>query len=225
MVNATPEGKHMEMDIFYQSLDFIKRMRPMVVLVSGGEPTEHPQICKIIREIKQLPFLIEVVLISNGHFLFNKELTEQVLNLGVPIQVTYDQRYYPVPIPLDKIKHPQIALETEIRHIYPLGRAVTNNIKPYNTIAPKCFNLRSIARNCFSFKDCVQTLESYSKFCTPSINIDGSISSGESNLCCRIGSVTSLDKELYDNLISMRCNRCGMEDKLDQLHRKAISLD
>jgi hypothetical protein len=227
MINASPEGKHMDMETFYKSIDFINRMEPFILIISGGEPTEHPEFFEIIKEARKCNSVLDVSVVSNGHFLFDDKLTERIARENIRVQITNDPRYYPVKIPEDKLKkYPEFIYETHIRHIYPLGRAVTNHIESYNTLAPKCFNLRSIARsgNCRSFKEVIKTLETLYKFCSPSINIDGSISAGESNLCHRIGTVEMYDAELFENLKTMKCNRCGMEDKLSPLHRSAIGI-
>lgn len=221
MINASPEGEHMSMDTFYKSLEFIERQDPLCLIISGGEPTEHPNVCEMVNAAKRSGRM-DVTLVSNGHFLFNQALTEKILELGVKVQITYDKRFYKVPLDVDSIKHPLLLVETHIRHIFPQGRAVTNNIKS-NSLAPKCFNLRSIARNnVSSLKEAIKLLEVYMKFCTPSINIDGGISAGESNACYRIGDITMNDELLYKNLVNMKCNKCNQENLLSDFHKKAI---
>lgn len=231
MVNASPNGKHMEIETFDQVLSFVKRTQPLVVMITGGEPTENPNFFEMIRRLKKVMALPQIVIASNGLFLWNHEMTERVLGLGISIQITNDKRYYPLRINEAALKHPLIFFEDHIRAIYPQGRAVVNGIKNEGipTKAPKCFNLRSIARNKSrangGLSDAVRLLQGMQKFCTPSINVDGTISAGESNLCAKIGHVKDSDHTLLQNLQNLKCNRCEQEDILtNPLCRNAIGI-
>lgn len=42
MQDAKPDGKLMTDETFEKVLDFCREAKPLVVSVTGGEPTEHP---------------------------------------------------------------------------------------------------------------------------------------------------------------------------------------
>jgi len=217
MINADTDGEHMTLKTFEKIVDLIKQQRLMLLMVSGGEPLEHPQFFELMDMTKNIP--VKTIL-SNGMFLEDPATKKKVLDLGIPLQITNDPRYYPKRIP--KVDHSLLGYETHIRTITALGRAKENDI-PTNRIAPMCFNLRSLTKK-YGFWDSVRYLRSMKKFCIPSINIDGSIVVGEASCCYRIGTIESSDQELVQNLQRMDCNRCGMEDVLSPAHRQAIGV-
>ena len=55
MQNSTPSGEHMTWETFEQVVEFCRQARPLVVSITGGEPTEHPQWFSMAREMLQLP--------------------------------------------------------------------------------------------------------------------------------------------------------------------------
>jgi len=58
--------------------------------------------------------------------------------------------------------------------------------------------------------------------CIPSINIDGSIATGESNACFIIGKVTDDFTDLIKNLCLLKCARCGLINNLNNIQKKVI---
>jgi len=217
MVEAHPDGEHMAMENFAKSIDLAKRIDLPVLMISGGEPLEHPEFFEFAKLAKKNIKL--VLLLTNGMFAEDEELTKRVLDLDLMIQITNDQRFYPKRVP--KIIHPSVSYETHIRMITPLGRA---SEMLSTKQAPMCYNLRSVVRAKKNLQAGILLLRSLEKFCSPSINTDGSIVAGESSLCHKIGTVDSSDQELAEALMHMQCNRCGLEDKLSQPHREAIGL-
>lgn len=217
MINAAPDGEHMSLKTFEKVVDLIHQHQLMLLMVSGGEPLEHPQFFELMDLAKDIP--IKTIL-SNGMFLEDPATKKKVLDLGIPLQITNDPRYYPKRIP--KVDHSLLGYETHIQTITALGRAKDNDI-PTNRLAPMCFNLRSLVRK-YGFWDSVIYLRSMKKLCIPSINIDGSIIAGESSCCHRIGTIESSDQELVQNLQRMDCNCCGMEDALSPIYRQAIGV-
>lgn len=220
MVNATPDGAHMTVEVFNKSLDFIERNQLMLLMVSGGEPVDHPQFFELMDLVKGRDIPAKILL-SNGMFLENEEVRTKVLALGMMVQVTNDPRYYPKRI--TKFEHPLVGYEDHIRTITALGRAKENDI-PSDRLAPMCFNLRSCVRSLGNLQAAIMHLRMSEKFCTPSINVDGSMVAGEAPGCCKIGTVDSTNAELVENLKTMRCNRCGLEDGLAPMYRHAIGL-
>jgi len=192
----------------------IKKSTCKAVIISGGEPSLHPEIVDIMKFLKkELPKCM-ITLASNGQFLQNTELTDKLISCCDSIQITSDLRYYPNPIKhiyrLKKIS-PKIATEDHILSVAAYGRALDNNIKSegYEKMSPFCFNLRSIIkRSGKSFVEACQIMEGRHKFCFWAINPDGGVSISESMCCPTVGSINDSVKELTKNISEFRCNQC-----------------
>jgi hypothetical protein len=223
MINAEPDGEHMTTDVFAKALDFTRYFDYPIVQISGGEPVEHPQFFEIMWMAKGSG--CSPIILSNGMFLEDNDLTKKVLDLNIPVQITNDSRLYPKKIPC--IEHELLFYEHQIQNLMPLGRAAKSKIQMIETgipwhRAPSCFNLRSLTRSVGTFRNAVLMLRKYQKFCSPSINIDGSVVAGESNLCHKIGHVDSDEQEITDNILDMECNVCDLEDNLSDKEAAAL---
>jgi organic radical activating enzyme len=230
--NASPEGKHMTFDTFRDSMKFITKSSAQMILLTGGEPTEHPQFIEIAELIKRRMEHPELLIIaSNGMFLHNKEYAKEILDLDVKIQITNDQKFYPQRVPV--IDHKNLTYITELQHLFPLGRAVTNNLSmddmEIKLVYPKCFNARSVTRSehITNFQDLIRFYElRLQKFCIPSIDIHGGVHIGETDECFQIGTVTDDLKSMFDNIKYMKigdCNNCKLEENLRGDYLKILS--
>lgn len=218
MVEATPDGEHMTMDTFRKVVGFIKANTVPLIMVSGGEPMENPQALEFLAMAKEE---LHVVMLSNGMFLSDAGLRDAVIGLGISVQITSDPRFYGTKI--QKFDHPSFMYEDHIRSVTPIGRAATNKIE-CNRQSPLCFNLRSATRTTGDIWTAIRILRQGGKMCTPSINVNGDVVAGESSLCHKIGTIDSTTKELTDGACGMRCNQCGLEDKLSVVHKHVIGL-
>lgn len=222
MISASPTGQHMNVDVFKETLNFINQINPILILVSGGEPTEHPGIITILESLLKNFSHEQIILVSNGMFLNNKELVNQINSLNILVQITNDSRYYPIKISESDCRILKNGCYVDrVTLMTPLGRALDNNLTGTRQ-APLCFNLRSVATKSTTFKESVKTLESHQKFCSPSINTDGSISVGESNTCYKIGTVEDSDSKLFNNLLNIKCNKCKLFNNLSNEYRKVV---
>lgn len=220
MINATSDGHHMSFETFQQTLKFIYDLSEYKdPLLISGEPTDHPQFFEFIKEATSKGFFVLVM--SNGLFLNNEDFKRKVIDLNIAVQITNDKRYYPTQIPI--INHDKFSYETSIQTLSPFGRARENKL-PTTTKTPHCFNLRSITRKIKHLPAIIIYLRSHGKFCTPSINIDGSISAGESNQCFKIGHISQSFDSIVDQILNMNCNKCGLESNLEDIHKQAIGL-
>jgi len=217
MVDAKPDGEHMTMETFKRVIKFVVNNTFPLILLSGGEPTEHPEILDILKISKEnFKF---VILLSNGTFINNLKLRNTIIELGIYVQITNDPRFYKTKV--EKFDHPLFTYEDNIRTITSLGRAVENNITG-DRAAPMCFNLRSATRHHGNIREGIATVRQRLKMCTPSINIDGSIVAGETPFCYKIGTIDSTLEELTKNVCNMKCNKCGLENNLSVMHKNAI---
>lgn len=212
MEDATPSGEHMTEETFEKALRFVSQIYTHFLLISGGEPSEHPQVvdfCKLA-----LKRFTSVTVLSNG---MNQDILRQCLDTGALLQVTNDPRFYPKRV--EPIDHSGATFETHLRMVSPFGRG--KNLESTRQ-APLCFNFRSLVRNFGSLKQAIIELRGYGKMCTPSILVDGSIVAGESRFCHKIGTVDDSLDRIALNTTVMRCNKCGLVDKLGFMHRHAI---
>lgn len=211
----------MTRDTFVAALAKSRELRDPMLLVSGGEPTDHPDVVEFLQCAQAQGH--QVLLLSHGMWLtdpaFDDAKRQRILDLVFGVQVTNDPRYYPRRI--EQIKHPKVVYETHIRQVSPFGRAKTNGIASTRQ-SPLCFNLRSFARNSKSLTQAIVMQRLRGSFCTPTININGDILAGEAVSCCPIGNVHDSVTSLDAGIINLKCNRCGLVDGLSPLHKQAI---
>jgi organic radical activating enzyme len=218
MEDALPEGDRMSIETFLKARDFIERTyRSLkIVMISGGEPTEHPMLLDFIELLKGW----HVIVMSNGLFLSgDKDYVERLLATNITLQVYNDSRYYPIRV--EPKKHPKIVFGDKINLMSPFGRAVKNGFKSQRQ-SPLCFNLRSSARTLKDFSEAVLALRMSGKMCSPSIDVFGNVLAGESRFCHKIGTVESSEEELLENLLAMKCNNCGLENQLPVMLKNII---
>jgi predicted nucleic acid-binding Zn ribbon protein len=217
MIPVKRDGKNMQMDVYKDVLEFIKKMGSPFVLLSGGEPTLHPDIERMVKISKE-NYHLHTYLLSNGTFLTDSK-KEKILGLNVPIQITNDKRYYPVRIPI--IKHENLLYTHKIFTINNCDNVIKNNIE-VTRIAPTCFNLRSLVR-VLGFEEAISKLRAMGKYCTPSVNFDGSVVAGEGGRCPEVGKVWNDIKVISKNIEELTCDNCKLISNLPYRFRQAIT--
>ncbi|MEG1142582.1 MAG: radical SAM protein, partial [Clostridia bacterium] len=186
MMESSPNGEHMSLHTFAAALEFIKKIKPQLLVISGGEPTEHPYFFDILDECTKLMGLNRVVVTSNGMFLDNKKFTKRLINKKVQVQITNDRRFYPKNI--NKVANKRFTYTDRLESVTNYGRAKMNGIADKTNYAPKCYNILSVARQCDSLQETMQIIEGQiHKFCGLGIETDGQIRVGESIQCKKLG--------------------------------------
>jgi hypothetical protein len=238
MEESTPKpGQHMTPEIFEKALLMTRRVEgaawalgiPPLILLSGGECSEHPDIVKVIEAV--IAQGLVPLLITNGMWLGNPELREAILVPGrtIFVQVTNDSRFYPTVPP--KFDDERVMYVDKLTHLIPLGRALRKKGLADMGLplknAPSSFNLRSATRKFGSIEGAVAMLRARSAMgqsgqCIPSVSHEGHVMAGESRSCFKIGTVDSSNEELTQALINMQCNNCGLVDNLTQEQKRAI---
>jgi len=229
--DCTTDGKHITIEQLKKNLDFaydlIGHSTMQCIVFSGGEPFEHPEIKQILEVItayqKRFP-QVGTIIATNGYPLahdkdlynwyrdFTKNHARNLLT-----QVTAVKEYYPKHLIekdvywLNKIKNCSVVDEKSEINLYPQGRALTLDSPQWDTKAPKCVNLRLMSKQTqeTSFKHIVNMMP-VGKYCTPRINIDGSISLGESRLCPPIGTVHDDLRVLGEKVKKFNCKGCSI---------------
>lgn len=223
----------MTWDIIVKSVAFINKMQSKVLVITGGEPTEHKDFINIIKYISQNTKEVKkIVITSNGVFFENNyDITKEILDFDkrISIQITNDIRYYPIKLnprnPIYKLNN--IVYCDRVDYIYPQGNALKNNLN-WQSNASKCFNFISIVTqlNEKSLQKTISILESNFKFCTPEIDVDGSLKPGESNMCKSFGTIDDDEKILLQNILNFRCTQCDfINKKLPHQYRKLIHME
>lgn len=208
----------MSMQTFLKSKIFIERtyLNFKVAMVSGGEPTDNPLLLDFIQLLQGW----HIIILSNGLFLSkNTNLAQKLLESNITLQIYNDPQYYPTKV--TPFNHPKIVFCNKINLMSPFGRAIKNGFKTTRQ-SPLCFNLRSCAHTLKNFSEAVLNLRLSGKMCSPSIDIHGNILAGESRFCHKIGTVESPEKELLENLLTMQCNKCGLENNLHPMLKNII---
>jgi hypothetical protein len=217
MTDSAPDGAHMTGETFAATLDLVHRIGIPLVMLSGGEPADHPRIVEFLRTAAGAGTHTSVL--SNGMFLTeDASKRDAILEYADVVQVTNDKRYYPRFVP--DFWHPKVKFERNLRSLAPFGRAKTANMRTTQR-TPSCFNLRSLTRG-YGIQGALLWLASQGRMCTPSVNVDGTIAAGEAPSCASVGHVSDSLETLTRNVSSLRCSRCGLVNNLDAQQRAAI---
>ena len=237
MNRSTPEGEHMTLDTLNDVLEFLIRNKAYKhVVVSGGEPTEHPDFERLMNRML-IRFSEEknwsaITITTNGFWCLGHPDAAKRIAAGTPYtkvfwQVSTDSRYYPKKLPLHKKlwREPGFILCDQcVAQIYPQGRALDNNL-PWKAKASRCFNVRAVTKQIKnpSIGLIVEQLLVAHFYCTPTIRIDGSISLGESDLCPKAASIYDSEEEIIQKIIDFKCHQCDfINDKLDPIYKQFL---
>lgn len=241
MNNAKKDGKDMELGVFTDALQFLKKnnLGRQVLIISGGEPTEHEKFDAVMSELfrfnEKYKYFTVVTITTNGEHIQEhpdvyRNYVKKAKETGFQLffQVSADVRYYPRRINVHKHIFREksfILCDDCVEQIYPQGRALENNI-PWKSKASKCFNVRALSHQLpprATLRDIEEYLASRMKFCTPHISVDGSIKLGESDLCPKCATIYSDMDVIMDKIRKFKCNQCEHINKhLPEMHRKLL---
>jgi hypothetical protein len=215
----------MDPDTILASLNFIQKVKPKIIMVSGGEPFDSPNCLNILDSLLTLGYSGRQILVTSNGLALQKDsaLRDVVAKMGVSVQIVNDDRYYPTKV---VIEDPRFTVEYNLPiPLFLAGRALTNNLDCHTfKYSPQCFNLRSLARS-KQFIDLASTihyLEELGKFCIPCIDSDGTFKLGETILCKSIGTVHDDPKELFNRIMIHKCDNCGLTKNLSAIRKLAI---
>lgn len=202
MMDSTPDGRHMTDETFKEVLKFIIEAKPMVVNISGGEPTEHPRWAEYVKAVLSIPSVVIVTVLTNGAWIEDRGQRLAMARLirgakgRLKVQVYSHPRYY-------RDHEWTVSHEQQFRSIgcgpdfsspiemQDLGRARRNcndEIED-NGHVPSCVNSHMIALQTYSLTQFCSAAAQAGKFCRPLIDIDGGIHMSESWLCPKVAHV------------------------------------
>ena len=239
--DAKPDGQHMTLETLEASMDFIiKNNIYHSVIVTGGEPTEHPLFPMfmgyIIASLAKLKRKCVVTVTTNGFWILeneeNRKVCKRMIDNGtdveVQFQVSADTRFYPKRLDVTKRiwrEEGFVLCDNCVLSVYPQGRAKTNKL-PWNAKASKCFNVRAITKQCPNptLSKIVWTLALNKKFCTPSIKINGDIVLGESRLCPTVATIYDNETDIIQKIKDFKCDGCyPVNENLADFYKQFIT--
>lgn len=230
MNNATSDGRDMSIEIFRDTLEFLRRNNlGKMLIISGGEPTEHRDfdtIMKTLFDFQKKSNYFKIITITTNGELISKDPNKfkdyvrnaDDLRFKLMFQVSADVRYYPRRIQTHKRIFREegfVLCDDCVEKMYPIGRAVENGYK-WDAKASKCFNVRAISKQIAkegTLGDIERILGGKMKFCTPHIKFDGGIGLGESDLCPKCASIYDSMEDIMKSIRGFDCRTCDMINK------------
>lgn len=218
MNDACKSNKHMSEEVLEKALDlYLETDNFNTLVVSGGEPTEHPNFMKMMHIIYyRLGCLHRNVCVTTNGMWFDRNVNmlrmmlqeSEYFGVNTLVQVTNDRGYY-----LEHLSRcseifdfPNVEL-SDVSHLYPQGRALTNNLE-CTAKTRKCHNFRECVRGTSSIVEAINMYSSLNRFCSPAVCYDGSIVLGESDLCTPVASIYDTKDEIRRNILVHDCYKC-----------------
>lgn len=212
---------HMSMNTVDLCVEHALACGVRAIMISGGEPTEHPDFKEIMKKFINFPL---VCIISNGMWIDNLEMIKTMKwlmsNKNVFLQITNIKGLYPKKVDLYRIKclFPTVAIEKDKLYMLSLGRAT--DYKSHMALAKQhpytmsCMSSSVISAQ-MSYRNALAMLELRSKFCHPLIDWKGNIHWSESWLCPSFANVEEPFEEIARKANLWRpCGGCADYQKL-----------
>lgn len=238
LVAAIPDGAHMSDDVFKDACAFFQRTNVKLIAVSGGEPTLHPKFIDVMLDLTRFKYVEpttwrpRIVLLTNGTWVNDPVKTDfikELISKGIAVQVSTQKEFYknyPM-IMANKEYFVQMGCDVQtdpIRQLVRLGRCQLKDFPNFPVTPNPCANSILIARQT-SACNWLSAMELQGQFCKPSINIDGTISVGETPCCMPLGTITDSIEDIHARarkLSPQTCNRCHGWHGLAKKHAKAV---
>lgn len=238
MQDAKPKGRLMKEETFTEVLHFCHKAKPLVVSVTGGEPTEHPRWAEMTRELLQVNPVAMVNILTNGAWIEDKEQRLKMAKLireakgRVKVQVFSHPKYY-------QDHEWTVEHEQQFRSIgcipdfespifmQDLGRARKNcqEETEKSDHVPSCINSHLIAVQAHSLPHFLSMAAQAAKFCRPLIDPDGGIHMSESCLCPKVAHVSDGVEEAFRKMRESRpCKGCRLYKNFVELHPREMEL-
>ena len=191
--SSTPAGEHMTREMFLAALGLTERLEslawqrgiPRILLISGGEATEHPDVEWFLETALAAGY--RRILITNGMWLDDPELRAKILRpewTDLMVQVTNDPRFYPSAPKAVPTDDPRVVFVPSLTVLVTLGRLKRSRLPATLPLrkGPTSFNLRSLTRSLGDVREALFMLRARAAMgmsgnCSPSISSDGTAAS------------------------------------------------
>ena len=238
MQNSSASGKYMTEAMFEDVLSFVKESRPLVVSVSGGEPTEHHNWERFTKELLHVRSIAFVNLLTNGSWIEDDRKRLAIAGLirenkgRFKVQVYSHPDYY-------RDHEWTVAHEAQFRSIgcltdfrspifmQDLGRARKNCQEEVaaSDHVPSCINSHLIAIQTRSMQQFLSAAAQAGKFCRPLIDPNGDIHMSESWLCPAVAHVSDGVAAAFQKMQQSRpCGKCRLYKNFEQLHPEEMKV-
>ena len=239
MQEAGPEGRHMTDDTFDKVMQFSSDAQPLVVSITGGEPTEHPSWVDYTRQLLGLKSVKVACIITNGAWI---EDTKQRITMArlireqkgrLKVQVYSNPLYYQDHewTVAHELQYRSIGCTPDftspILNMQDLGRARLNckDITAESDHVPSCINSHLLAIQATSMHHFLHMSALAAKFCRPLIDTDGGIHMSESWLCPTVAHVGDGTGEAFRKMRQSRpCKSCQLYKNFEQQHPKEMKI-
>mgnify|MGYP001040269877 CR=1 FL=1 len=229
---SNPDGKHMDETTFRNALKFAHFLGVSAYVITGGEPTEHPQFfqfCQYLDRFIQKDKLIAGFSITSNGMWFpdRKAEMEELAKLKnyVGMQVYTNPKWYKdAPFILDHAREinaiPKVQVDTdEIRSMQDLGRA-KNNGQAQKEVADNrhymsCLNGHLLFKQVNPTRKLKGLDHQPGIMCKPCIDYKGDVHLSESCNCPSFGNVNDdYMLDIFNNLRESKpCCKCALGQK------------
>ncbi len=238
MQDARPDGRLMTDETIEQVLDFCREARPLVVSVTGGEPTEHPRWAEMTRELLQIKPVALVSVLTNGAWIEDDKQRLKMAKLireakgRMKVQVYSHPKYYQDHewTVAHKARFRSIGVIPDFESpifMQDLGRARKNcqeEARESDNV-PSCINSHLIARQAHSFDKFFSMCLQAAKFCRPLVDPDGNIHMSESWLCPAVAHVSDGATEAFRKMRASRpCGGCQLYKNFERRFPKEMEI-
>ena len=238
MQDSNPNGPHMSDETFHQLLHFCEVAQPYVVMLSGGEPTEHPKWNEYARELLSLPSVKVMAILTNGAWIEDSKTRIAMAKLirshkgRVQVQVYTNPKYY---------RNHQWTVEHEAQFrsigcrpdfndplfMQDLGRARKNCVAEtqYSERVPSCTNSHLLAQQTTSLPHFSAATIASGKMCRPLIDVNGGIHMSESWLCPTVAHITDGINVAFQKMRASRpCGGCRLYPNIAKYHPQQAAI-
>lgn len=221
--DSTENGAHMTMEMVDKAVAFAKKSNTMVVLLSGGEPTEHPRFKEVVERFLSFP---QVAIASNGMWIDDerkvKEMQALMQHKNVELQISNFSAYYPKAINQSKIKalFPKafIVTRNEVVQLKALGRTTKSRElmeKAKNSEGTMSCFASALTSVQLPYLDAMLAMFMRGKLCHPLVDINGNLHWSESWLCPSFANIQEPFEDICRKAHEWKpCMRCADAKKL-----------
>lgn len=217
MKNSNKNGQHMSIKTFQAALDFGLKFKANNIMLTGGEPSLHPQYIEMVNLARNtMKGVISIA--SNGWYIKDGKVPEQYKvqnkNKGILLQISYDEKYYPpwsgASTAIEN-SNDYVFIHNKTKKLSKCTKLMNRKDIDFNKKSISCPMLRENIKNGYinNFSQYIMLIESMLKICVPVVDVNGNIRIGETDICATIGNVYSSNDELIENARNTTCNNCG----------------